>query len=140
MKNILILLALSMVAITASAQEVTYIKKDKSFLEGREFLQEMNARTQDPIEAQKPKLKNTGAKEFSDHTQRMTMLMKRLNADQPLPSEEKLDADLTEGRSRSTDFLRKARIEMRLMNERTNPSTPATQPSGLGGKNAFGTR
>lgn len=106
MKNFLILMALSPVAMTVSAQEVTYIKRDNSFLEGREFLQEMN----------------------------------RLNADQSLPSQEKLDVDLTEGRSRSTDFLRKARIDMRLMNERTNPSTPATQPSGLGSKNAFGAR
>lgn len=143
MKSFLILMALSLVTITVSAQEVTEIKSDTSFLEGREYLEKMNAKTQGRVEPQKPtKIENAGTKEFSEYTLRMTMLMKRLNAGQPLPSQEKLDADLADSRPRIWDrnFLKNGRIEMRLMNERTNPNTPSGKPSGLGNKSPFGAR
>lgn len=136
----LIILALSLVTITVSAQEVTEVKSDKSYLKGREYLEEMNAKTQDLIGIPKPtKMKNTGSKEFAEYTESMTLLIKQLNAGQPLPREEKLPADLDHKVDR--DFLRKARIEMRLMNEKTNPSIPTSnKPSSSGNKSAAGAR
>ncbi|WP_413290892.1 hypothetical protein [Bdellovibrio sp. HCB337] len=149
MKQLIILMTLSFSSLLASAQEITEVKGDRSYLEGLKFLQEMNKNTQAQQKRvppqEEPEQESVGFTRSELHE--MTQFMKELSANakettkKPAEEEEHDTDSKRRGRAWTSGEFYEARMFIRRLGDNTTaPSSSSSSSSKPAAQGAPGSR